>query len=151
MFLWLLPFYCLRLKDNVGFNLSIQYPYLKFNKTKVAFLNYIFISIAKLYTPFYKSEDEQWFYFPLMIITSVFTIDIMCISFLFIDIPFYFYLILILITALILHSKFKKISYYNIIETKISLKKRILIYILIIINFSLMFFLLKYIRDNNLI
>ena len=114
-------------------------------------LNYTFISIAKLYTPFYKSEDEQWFYFPLMIITTVFSIDIMCVSFLFIDIPFYFYLILILIIAFILHTKFKKISFSNVKETEISLKKRLLIYILIIINFILMFLLLKYIRDNHLI
>jgi hypothetical protein len=77
-------------------------------------LNYIFISIAKLYTPFYKSEEEQWFYFSLMIITSVFTIDIMCVSFLFFDIPFYFYLILIFIIALILQAKFKKISYSDV-------------------------------------
>jgi uncharacterized membrane protein AbrB (regulator of aidB expression) len=114
-------------------------------------LNYIFISIAKLYTPFYKSEDEQWFYFPLMIITSVFSIVIMSVSFLFIDIPFYFYLILIFIIALILQAKFKKISYSIVKETEISIKKSLLIYILIIVNFVLMFLLLKYIRDNHLI
>ena len=86
-------------------------------------LNYTFISIAKLYTPFYKSEDEQWFYFPLMIITTVFSIDIMCVSFLFIDIPFYFYLILILIIAFILHTKFKKISFLMLKKLKFHLKK----------------------------
>ena len=49
------------------------------------YLDMVFIAIAKLYIKFYKEKDDEWFYFPLMMITLCITLFVMSVSFFFID------------------------------------------------------------------
>ncbi len=53
------------------------------------YLDMVFIAIAKLYIKFYKEKDDEWFYFPLMMITLSITLIVMSLSFFFIDIAFF--------------------------------------------------------------
>ena len=104
------------------------------------FLDAIFIAIANIYIKFYEEKDEEWFYFPLMIVTLCLSLNIMTLSFFFIDVDFYYYLILMFLIAFILHLRFENISYQEVKDT-LTFKSKLLIYFLIIIDLTISFFL----------
>lgn len=114
-------------------------------------LDKIFISIAKIYIFFFKENEEQWFYLPLLMIGLIISFDTMCISLLLITIPVYYYVILFFVVSFLLYFKFEKITFELVKRYEMSLKIRFLIYSLIIINFLIMFFLLNYIRNQHII
>ena len=112
------------------------------------YLDMVFIAIAKLYIKFYEEKDDEWFYFPLMMITLCITLIIMSVSFFFIDIEFYYYSILLFLIAFILHFRFQKISYEDVKNSNLTIKKRLSIYLFIIIEISTSFFLMYLKRIN---
>jgi hypothetical protein len=112
-------------------------------------LNKIFISIAKLYVVFYSKEQDQWRYFTTLLIALIIAFNLMTLSFFIIDIPVYYYILVFFIVAFILYFKFEKISYDDVIMNEINLKKRLVIYFLILLNFIAIFVVLNYFRNNT--
>ena len=112
------------------------------------YLDIVFIAIAKLYINFYKEKDDEWFYLPLMMINLCITLIVMSLSFFFIDIEFFYYLILIFLIAYMLNSRFEKISYEDVKNSNLTIKKRLLIYLFIIIVLSFSIFLVHLSRIN---
>lgn len=112
------------------------------------YFDMVFIVIAKLYIKFYDEKDDEWFYFPLMMITLFITLLIMSISFFFIDVEFYYYLILIFLIAFILHFRFGKISYEDVKNSNLSFKNSVVIYLLIILEILVSIFLVYLSRIN---
>ena len=111
-------------------------------------LNKIFISIAKLYVVFYSKEQDQWRYFTTLLIALIITFNLMTLSFFIIDIPAYYYILLFFIVAFVLYFKFEKISYDDVKMNEITLKQRLVIYFLIVLNFTAIFVLLNYFRNS---
>ena len=112
------------------------------------YLDMVFIAIAKLYIKFYEEKDDEWFYFPLMMITLCITLFVMSVSFFFIDIAFFYYLILIFLTAFLLHFRFEKISYEDVKNSNLTIKNRVIIYLFLILELSVSFFLMYLSRIN---
>ena len=101
-----------------------------------------------MYIKFYEEKDDEWFYFPLMMITLCITLFVMSVSFFFIDIAFFYYLIVILLTAFLLHFRFEKISYDDVKNSNLTIKNRVIIYLFLILELSISFFLMYLSRIN---
>ena len=111
-------------------------------------LNKIFISIAKLYIVFYSKEQDQWRYFTTLLIALIIAFNLMTLSFFIINIPVYYYILVFFVIAFLLYFKFEKISYENVKMNEITMKQRLVIYFLIVLNFIVIFVLLNYFRNS---
>lgn len=114
-------------------------------------LELIFIFFSKIYVFFYKDKGDYWRIFPAIIMSTIFMINVEVILLQFFSVrSFFIFFILFVSPLLMINFLISKRTYGWVFEYPISKKQRVIIAILLFIDFVLVGILFNVARNNNL-
>jgi len=109
----------------------------------------LFVFFSKIYIHFYKEKRDYWIIFPSVILATLFTINLETISFYVMPFPGYYYACLGIFFVVLFIQLYKNIKYEYVKNYKMSIKTRILISSLIVIDLAINFILTNILRNGK--
>lgn len=114
------------------------------------FFQTLFIYFSKIYIHFYGDKGDYWSTFPILILSVLVMFNIEVLSFFVIDINAYYYVIILVLSLIIFNFIFFKIKFDFVKNYYIPKRKLIIITISILLNITVVFYLLNVARNNRI-
>lgn len=110
-----------------------------------------FVFFSKIYVFFYKEKGGYWKFFPGIIMSTIFMINIEAILLQFFSVrSFFIFLILFVLPLLTIDFLMRKKTYNWVVQYPMSKKQKMIITILLLIDFVVVGVLFNVARNNNL-
>jgi len=114
-------------------------------------LELVFVFFSKIYVFFYKDKGGYWKFFPVIIMSTIIMINIEVVLLQFFSVRhFFLFVILFVVPLLSINFLIKKRNYSWVVQYSISKKQRIIISVILLIDFILVGILFNVARNNNL-
>ncbi len=109
----------------------------------------IFIYFSKIYIFFNQDKGDRWFMLPIVILATIFLLNLEVISFFFMRTNKYHVIILFVLLIIFFHLLFKNTSYEYVKNYNLSKKTKIIITTLILVDLVINFVFLNIARNGS--
>jgi hypothetical protein len=113
------------------------------------YLELPFIFLSKIYIFFYKDKNENWTIFPVLIMSTLITLNIEVLSFFLINLSVYYFVAIFISSIISLNIAFKNIEFNYVRDFEMAKKTKSLILGLMILDIIICFVFLNIARNGH--
>lgn len=117
---------------------------------KFRIIELVFVFFSKIYIFFYKERGDNWKFFPVIIMSTIFMINTQVVLLQFFSVKYLFFLLFV-VPLLLINFLIRKRNYSWAVQYSISRKQRIIISLILIADFILVGVLFNVARNHYLV